>query len=1434
VNPTIRQAIARIDVVQGDKSGSRGTGVLVTADLVLTAMHVVADRSSPTLALYPGTISLAFPGHVTVAHVVDRGWSPNADWILLRCITPPPCEPMPIADSAADSDTWETYGFPDANPRDGMVQIGTIENAAGVFENVPAYQLYSKQAAAGSGAPVKGLSGGPVIVDGALVAVLRSSLMRDGQNVAGTLYGCPIDLILQASGDLLPIPDPCRGLPGLPRQPLPAAPFRFLERFTAADAEIFFGRNREIRQLRDTTMAEGGPPVILMYGQSGAGKSSFLDAGLLPRLLSTHVVLYLRREREKGLLATLLDGLRSQLTARGTAPTAEGAEALRLAWLEVEAAAGKPAIVVVDQVEEVFTLPGHDATELTAFVDAIAAVFHAGTSPRGRIVLGFRKEWFAEIQKQLEVKNVDFAKVFLETLDAPAVVEIITGLQRTRRLRDRYGLDVEAGLADAIARDLAADRDSPVAPTLQVLLSKMWREASAANAHAPGFSAALYERLNKDGVLLTDFFDQQLAALQQSASSAGGSRADVVESGLAVDLLTYHTTPFGSAEQRNADEVAAEYSHRPDDAAWLVQELKRLYLLADAAGDAEQTRSSARLSHDTLARVVRARFEVSGRPGQRSRRILENRAGEWSQDRTGVPLDGRDLALVEQGLPGMRRLRPDEERLLHASREQASLVRRSNTRRRTAAIGAVAVIAIIAAIAAWLLLLRLRQQEWTKLFEIEALVPVLLEVEPVNGLVGAIEAIDRNLLLNGLLLPGTRGNLVRALGEARERGGWRLDDGANALAVSSDNRIAVGTNDGMVKVFGFDGSEDIPAIRAAGAGTQVKSVAFSDDGELVAAASGRQGLGIWTRSGKPVTSEQTPDMPLGMATAVQFAPGGHVLVAAFSSGEVRTLYVCDVDRGAATATAIRTLDDIESIATTQTSTGLLLIATVAGDVTIWNASGQVAWKPDHFGVGAITTADLIAVRDPQARILLAAGTTDGTVMVWDTSRESDKKKPSQMFPQVGSAITAVAFGYQGRLLHAGTRASAVRTYDLVRNTEAMEPLTTSDVPQALAVSADGERVVTLAMRTVAASVQLFDLVGPQFLFPLAPPKPAAEDARTRWNDIAFAGNDVVVLGGLGQSIPRWRVKVEPYEAWAERELTLVDSGQDETVGVASDASGQVVALAGAHSVQFLIADQRIPGEKALPAEANAVAVSPNGAIAVVGSSNGAITLWEPRSGQLLRTAQAHTGDVWAVAFNAAGTLFATGGADGVIRTWGADGGDRPAIKRASAADTSALSYHADGTLFVGDSAGRIERINQSGKVLLSTQVFRNESVKDLVISRDGETIFIAGSAGVRALDVASGAVLSLRFPRVPESITDLAISSDGTLLAGVTAKADVLLWRADWNTWLSEACDRLKRHPVFVLLNSAKPDAGDTGARGVNVQSAFDACSSHVWKGATP
>ena len=104
--------------------------------------------------------------------------------------------------------------------------------------------------------------------------------------------------------------NPLFGLPDIPSSfHLPEQPFHFLERYMRKDAPIFFGRSHYIREVFNRVMDKNSAPVLLFYGQSGVGKSSLLESGLLPRLEQVCYVVYVRRSREYGLLGTLKQAL---------------------------------------------------------------------------------------------------------------------------------------------------------------------------------------------------------------------------------------------------------------------------------------------------------------------------------------------------------------------------------------------------------------------------------------------------------------------------------------------------------------------------------------------------------------------------------------------------------------------------------------------------------------------------------------------------------------------------------------------------------------------------------------------------------------------------------------------------------------------------------------------------------------------------------------------------------------------------------------------------------------------------------------------------------------------------------------------------------------------------------------------------------------------
>jgi eukaryotic-like serine/threonine-protein kinase len=70
------------------------------------------------------------------------------------------------------------------------------------------------------------------------------------------------------------------------------SPFRGLAAFGAKHASVFFGRNRDIAKAVDRLKdsAEKGCAFLLVDGASGAGKSSLVRAGLVPRLTAAGVV----------------------------------------------------------------------------------------------------------------------------------------------------------------------------------------------------------------------------------------------------------------------------------------------------------------------------------------------------------------------------------------------------------------------------------------------------------------------------------------------------------------------------------------------------------------------------------------------------------------------------------------------------------------------------------------------------------------------------------------------------------------------------------------------------------------------------------------------------------------------------------------------------------------------------------------------------------------------------------------------------------------------------------------------------------------------------------------------------------------------------------------------------------------------------------------
>jgi formylglycine-generating enzyme required for sulfatase activity len=283
--------------------------------------------------------------------------------------------------------------------------------------------------------------------------------------------------------------DPCR------------APYRGLQPLEAEDAGIFFGRDGPtvvgldlLRGLR-----EAAPPrLLVILGASGAGKSSFLRAGLLPRLAreSQHFLPLpvIRPERaaltnESGLIASLEKALKEaglghtraelrRVIEAGTASVASLLESLVNANTTAHTGDGMKArksptlVLAIDQAEELFRTEG--AEEARAFLDLLRELV-AHDSPALIASFTIRSDSYERLQTAENLQGLRQHMLSLPPMPKGAYAEVIKG--PARRLEGtKRALKIEEPLVDALLSDIEGGGAKDALPLLAFTLERLYRE----------------------------------------------------------------------------------------------------------------------------------------------------------------------------------------------------------------------------------------------------------------------------------------------------------------------------------------------------------------------------------------------------------------------------------------------------------------------------------------------------------------------------------------------------------------------------------------------------------------------------------------------------------------------------------------------------------------------------------------------------------------------------------------------------------------------------------------------------------------------------------------------------------------------------------------------------------------------------------------------
>ncbi len=717
--------------------------------------------------------------------------------------------------------------------------------------------------------------------------------------------------------------NPLFGLPEIPQNyTLPENPYLFLKQYERKHAKIFFGRSFYIRALYNRIADRKAPPIIQFYGQSGVGKSSLLDAGLFPRLEKEYTVIYAKRKQNLGLSQTLraaleqlapasetegknqrserlekidtdisnlrkvqnelrgeaiekiakliweLDEKRKRLRDNRLENLTENASSIQVAWLRAEIFTGKPVVILLDQVEEIFTRPNDQFdSEMTDFALQLREIFgNPKQLPQGKLILSYRKEFHPEIREALRSQELSRTDIFLEHLTHQDIAEVVKGMALSDELKNRYGIRVDTDLSHLIADDLVADKNSPIAAVLQIILTRMW-EKNAENRRQGKptiFTVEMYRELKRKGLAMSEFFDRQILIVRNSFPEA-------VDSGLVLDILKQHTTEMLAAESMPTQTLQKLYRHQATILEKLVQKLKEVYLLNDSETEPHATV----LIHDTLAPVVIREFNESDRAGQHASRLLTAKQPDSTEETQEIWLDIPDLKAVEKGMTGMRDLTEIERKILVRSQKRRN-------RKRTEKYSLWTVLGLLAgAVFVLAILFNFQRDKARKEALANRLTAQALELQETDA-TDALRIAEKALKIN----PESAG-VWKILGKIyaenifHQKTFWHKK-AVRAVAFSPNGKyVLIGTEGNSAKLWNLEGKE-IHIFR--GHSDRISAVAFSPDGSKIITGSRDRTAILRNIQGDTLRTLRGHS---GEITSIQFSPDGTKIITASTDNSAK-------------------------------------------------------------------------------------------------------------------------------------------------------------------------------------------------------------------------------------------------------------------------------------------------------------------------------------------------------------------------------------------------------------------------------------------------------------------------------------------------------------------------------------------------------------------